>query len=63
MPRAPFYTFMAVLLLSIFGATVFLEAIFSDPKPELREPTWKPPAIEQCDKPLWERVKEGCNDE
>jgi len=24
------------------------------------EPTWTPPTIPQCDKPLWERVRNGC---
>ncbi len=25
-------------------------------------PSWKPPAIAQCDKGLYERITEGCDD-
>ena len=24
-------------------------------------PTWQPPVIEQCDKPAWDRIREGCD--
>ena len=31
------------------------------PAEELKhEASWKPPEIPQCEKPLWERVKNGC---
>lgn len=25
------------------------------------EQGWSPPAIPQCDKPLWDRIREGCD--
>jgi len=25
-----------------------------------KKPTWKPPVIPQCEKELWERVRNGC---
>jgi len=28
----------------------------------VHEATWEPPEIEQCDKELWERIREGCDD-
>lgn len=30
------------------------------PRRAVQEPTWEAPNIPQCDKPLWERIKDGC---
>lgn len=43
--------------------TLAVSAIFDVLPPESREahkPTWQPPAIPSCDKPLWDRIREGC---
>ena len=56
-----------LVLIALFGIlgvfTFFVFDKLSNYEPETRESEgWKPPAIPQCDKELWERIKDGCNE-
>jgi len=53
--------FAIVFILLLLSATLIIvqKASAYDPIPT-RLPTWSPPAIEQCEKPLWDRIKDGC---
>jgi len=57
-----FDRFLAVMIVLIFVSMAY--AIISTASAHVpykpRLPTWAPPAIEQCDLPLWERVTNGC---
>ena len=48
----------SLLMLSVSIAIVH-EAYAYDPG-TARLPTWSPPEIAKCDKPLWDRIQDGC---
>jgi hypothetical protein len=52
-----------VFILLLLSATIVIvqKASAYDPG-TARLPTWSSPAIEQCSKPLWDRIKDGCED-
>jgi len=58
----------AEILLIVFIAaflTLCVVVIVGVAKAQTPEPiarSWSPPAIPHCDKPLWERITEGCDD-
>ncbi len=49
------------IILVTFTKNVY-EAIAFQPIVERRAPTWTPPVIPDCDAPLWERIKDRCNE-
>ena len=57
-----FDRFLAVMFVLIFVSMAY--AIISTARAHViykpRLPTWEPPAIERCDLPLWERIRNEC---
>lgn len=55
---------VAVAYCTIALIVLYLGAVLWDmsdrPRQAVREPTWEPREIPQCDKPLWERIEDGC---
>jgi len=52
---------VVVIILSLmWAAWKILPAANSYTAPPVNKPTWEPPEIPMCDKPLWERIKDGC---
>lgn len=59
-----FLLFMCVVFIW-FSALVVTEAKAHHDEQQARPVVkgWQPPAIPHCDKELWLRIKDGCNDE
>jgi len=53
--------FAIVFILLLLSATlIIVQKVYAHDPGTARLPTWSPPAIEQCEKPLWDRIKDGC---
>ena len=50
----------AVLTWIVFITVLVLWFAPQHKRVETDPPTWKPPVIEQCDQPIWDRIREGC---
>lgn len=54
---------VAGFLFTVAGFSVIIvDAAQNYERPVPREPTWSPPEIPQCDKPLWDRIRHLCDD-
>ena len=47
----------------IISAVIWFTAKASHVEPQPTKVGWQPPKIEQCDLPLWERIRHQCPDE
>ncbi len=57
------FRFILALALFIMAGLILLLVSESQATSGISDPpTWQPPAIPQCDKELWERIREGCNE-
>jgi hypothetical protein len=52
---------LIVIILGTVTKTVY-EGILHQPDVERHVPTWRPPVIPDCDAPLWDRIKDRCNE-
>lgn len=62
------YIFIAAVLVwmglgFVAGLWVGLASADDVPCTVEQHKTWEPPTIPQCDKELWERIREGCDNE
>ena len=56
-------SFFAGLMISFaLLSTYVIVDVASHHEKAMNQSTWSPPDIPQCDKELWVRIKDGCND-
>jgi|TARA_R110000751_G_scaffold708_4_gene2432 hypothetical protein len=55
---------LAFAVISIFlsGTSIIVQKVYAHDPGQTGVPTWSPPAIEQCNKPLWDRITDGCKE-
>ena len=49
-----------IILTTLWAGYYLIASAAAYEAPEPRSPTWEYPDIPQCDKELWERIREGC---
>jgi hypothetical protein len=55
------YTIVGVASVLLAAFTIQVWWSVTRPQEPPNEANWKPPAIEQCDKPLWDRIRKLCD--
>lgn len=55
-------TVVGAFLLTVCMFTWVLFGVLATQTTLERTPTWEPPKIEQCDLPLWDRIRHKCPD-
>lgn len=53
---------LLIIVCMIEASFQIISAVYGYERPGVRAATWSPPEIAQCHKPLWERIKDGCDE-
>ena len=54
--------FIYFMLIILFFIDIMIFLGVTAPREEDRSPTYSTPTIPQCDKELWDRIREGCDE-
>jgi hypothetical protein len=55
---------VALVAVSVaYGSLKLIAGIVQHVEPDTHVPTWDMPLIPECDAPLWDRIKDKCNEQ